>query len=83
MKCTNCGYEFETGDTVYLDGVSERICEDCLRDMVDDLPNVELAKLLGYDWDMFDGDDEEEEKKPETVKQIPGQMDIWGGAPSE
>lgn len=78
MKCTDCGYEFETGDDVYSDGVKESICGDCLRDIVDMLPIGELAKMLGYERTKFEGDDEEEEKKPETIQQIPGQMDIWG-----
>lgn len=79
MRCTNCNEKFEEDDWVFMDGVSERLCASCIRDMADEIPSRELARMLGYSEERFEGDDEEEEKKPELPEQIPGQMDIWGG----
>ncbi len=83
MRCTNCKAEFEKDDWVFMDGVSERLCADCIRDMADEIPVRKLARMLGYSEERFDEDDEEEEKKPELPEQIPGQMDMWGGAARE
>lgn len=83
MRCDNCRAEFEVGDLVFSDGVSEHICGGCVRDIVDDMLIQEVARLLGYSGERFSGDDEEEEAPVEAPKQIPGQMDIWGGSLNE
>ena len=81
MRCTNCRTEFEVDDWVFTDGVSECLCGECIMDIACDLPARELARMLGYGEERYEGDEEEEEQeKPKAPEQIPGQMDIWGGS---
>ena len=82
-KCTRCKNRIEEGDWIFTRSAGECICADCLRGEADDLPIGELAKMLGYDREECAENEDEDDKKPDHPEQIPGQMDIWGGAARE
>lgn len=83
LHCDICKGKIDYMDHYGKDG-KKMICWDCLAEYIlDNYLLREIAESIGIDVQKNEKREEDEEKKPEPIPLIRGQMDIWGGALSE